>query len=231
MKREILSIVAAALLCVSCIGTTTSTVAVESVAITNPAAAIEALKAGNERFVKGESIHPNSDAARREQTLSSQSPFAVIISCSDSRVPVELLFDQGIGDLFVIRTAGNTITDDSVMGSVDYAVDHLGTPLVVVLGHQHCGGVTAAISTSDDEHDHEHHHNGKIGELIELLQRDVKPYIGHPELVNEAIAANTQAQVDKVKQVDYIREQIASGEVQVVGAYYNLDSGVVEFVQ
>ncbi len=198
--------------------------------IDTPAKAIAALQAGNKRFVEGVMSHPNSDEKRRGETLNSQSPYAVVVACSDSRVPVELLFDQGIGDLFVIRTAGNSVADDTVMGSVDYAVDHLNTPLVVILGHQNCGGITATIASQEENEGHHHHkHKGKIAELIASLRRDVEQHVGKPEQLDEAIRCNADAQVERIKSVDYIKERIEAGELQVVSAYYNLDSGKVDF--
>lgn len=200
----------------------------QSSTITTPAEAIAALKAGNERYVKGEMAHPNSDAARRASTVGSQSPYAVVVACSDSRVPVEVLFDQGIGDIFVIRTAGNSVSEDVVMGSLDYAVDHLDTPLVVILGHQNCGGISSAIAPHGDD---DHHHNGKIGELLTILREDVEQYVGHPEQLDEAIYTNATAQVDRVKEVDYIKEKIKAGKLEVVSAYYNIDNGKVTFAE
>lgn len=206
MKIQIkLLVVLCCVLLSSCVSSTNNKQAACSSNIETSAQALEALKAGNMRFSSGEMLHPRSCEARREKTLNSQKPFATIIACSDSRVPVELLFDQGIGDLFVIRTAGNTVCSDVVMGSVDYAIDHLNTPLVVVLGHQNCGGVTSAITVS--EHDDEHEHHGKIAELLEAVRENVKPYVGHPEQLTEAIHVNADAQVEKIKEVDYIAKK------------------------
>lgn len=215
--------------CGSTTSTSTSTT-VERVVVETPQQAINALKAGNSRYASGESINPNADQARRDETLNSQSPYAAIVACSDSRVPVELLFDQGIGDLFVIRTAGNSVAGDVVMGSVDYAIDHLNVPLVVVLGHQNCGGVTSVISASHDDHE-EHHHNGSIGGLLEALAPSIESYIGHPKKLDEAIHVNATAQVDAIKSVDYIEEKIKAGKLKVVSAYYNIDNGSVTFEQ
>ena len=102
------------------------------------------LRDGNQRFVDGASIHPNQDSARRHELVSSQSPVCVIFGCSDSRLAAEIIFDVGLGDVFVIRTAGQVI-DDAVLGSLEYSVDVLDIPLIVVLGHDSCGAVTAAV--------------------------------------------------------------------------------------
>lgn len=194
--------------------------------ISTPDEAIAELIAGNERFATGKMVSPRATSARLAETLNSQKPFAAVIACSDSRVPVELLFDQGIGDIFVIRTAGNSVLDDVVMGSVDYAIDHLGVPVVMVLGHQNCGGVTSAIAVSEGEHAH---HHGKIGELLEVVSSDIEEYVGHPESLTEAIHVNEAAQAQHIADVDYVKEKIEAGKLKVVSAYYNLESGRVEF--
>lgn len=106
--------------------------------------ALQARREGNRRFATGQAIHPHQDAARREEVRPGQRPFAAILSCSDSRVPPEVIFDWGVGDLFVVRTAGHGV-DDVALGSIEYAVEHLGVPLLVVLGHTRCGAVTAAL--------------------------------------------------------------------------------------
>ncbi len=123
--------------------------------------ALELLIEGNQRFASGNPAYPNQGAERRLEGLNGQSPFAVIIGCADSRIPPEILMDQGIGDLFVIRVAGNII-DDAILGSVEYAVAHLGSPLVMVLGHNLCGAVQAAIDGGEAP--------GHIGALVEAIQ-------------------------------------------------------------
>lgn len=112
----------------------------------NPTQAWAALRSGNARFVKGEVAHPDQDASRRAELNDSQHPFAVIFGCSDSRVAAEIIFDQGLGDAFVVRTAGHVL-DTTIIGSIEYGVDLLRTPLVVVLGHDRCGAVAAAVHT------------------------------------------------------------------------------------
>ena len=119
---------------------------------TTPQQALEELIAGNERYVNEKSIHPHGGVDRVAETAPHQAPFAAVVGCSDSRVPVELLFDQGIGDVFVIRTAGNNVNSEMVMGSVDYAIEHLGVKVLLVLGHGACGGVTGAVSEGEEEH-------------------------------------------------------------------------------
>jgi carbonic anhydrase len=110
--------------------------------------ALTRLKEGNRRFIDSQATHPRGDGTRRQELVSGQRPFSIILGCADSRVAPELVFDEGLGDLFVIRVAGN-IADDVVLGSIEYAVAHLGVNLVVVLGHQSCGAVNAAVENVD----------------------------------------------------------------------------------
>ncbi|MFI3328764.1 MAG: carbonic anhydrase [Rikenellaceae bacterium] len=217
MKR-LYAIVAVAMLLVACAGQQKTTELIET-----PEQAIKALQEGNARFVAGKLQVPNADEARRTETFNKQKPFAVVVGCSDSRVPVEMLFDCGIGDLFVIRTAGNSVADDVVMGSIDYAVDHLGCPLVVILGHQNCGGITSACEPSAE------HHHGKIDQLLAVIRQDVEKYVGHPEQLDEAIHANAEEQVKRIKREKYLADKFKQNKLQVISAYYHLDTGVVDF--
>ncbi len=203
---------------ISCASNIASTANIET-----PEEALKVLIEGNERFVSGKLQYPHSNASRRTETFESQKPFAVVVGCSDSRVPVELLFDCGVGDLFVIRTAGNSVADDVVMGSIDYAVDHLECPLVVILGHQNCGGVTSACEPTAE------HHHGKIDELLAVIRQDIKEFVGHPEDLDKAIHVNAEAQVERIKKVEYLSEKVKNGKLRVVSAYYHLDTGVVDF--
>ncbi len=216
--KKLYTFLAAALLFASCAGEAASTAAIET-----PEQAIAALMEGNARFVSGNLQVPNADEARRTETFDTQKPFAVVVGCSDSRVPVEMIFDCGIGDLFVIRTAGNSVADDVVMGSIDYAVDHLGCPLVVILGHQNCGGITSACESTAA------HHHGKIDQLLAVIRQDVQKYVGHPEQLDEAIHVNAEEQVKRIKREKYLAEKFRQNKLQVISAYYHLDTGVVDF--
>ena len=180
------------------------------------------LIAGNERYVNEKSIHPHGDMARVEETAPHQAPFAAVVGCSDSRVPVELLFDQGVGDIFVIRTAGNNVNSEMVMGSVDYAIEHLGVKLLLVLGHGSCGGVTGAISDGEEEY-------GNIGHLLGTIRNDVSDYVGKPESLDDAIHHHTQVQVERIVAYPHISEKIAKGELLVKKAYYDVKTGKVTF--
>lgn len=187
-----------------------------------PEEALAELIAGNERYVNEKSIHPRGDIDRVEITASHQAPFAAVVGCSDSRVPVELLFDQGIGDIFVIRTAGNNVNSEMVMGSVDYAIEHLGVKLLLVLGHGSCGGVTGAISEGEEEH-------GNIGHLLGTIRDDVSDYVGKIERLDDAIHHHTQVQVERIIAYPHVAEKIAKGELMVKKAYYDVNTGKVTY--
>lgn len=193
----------------------------ESSVVETPKAALELLKEGNLRYVNNHCLFPHHDHKRIEETAPKQNPFVAIVGCSDSRVPVELIFDQGIGDIFVIRTAGNSVNDAVVMGSVDYAVEHLGVKAVVVLGHESCGGVTGAISTASE--------HGEVAKLLDVIRQDVAPYVGKPDSLDAAIRMNADKQVERITSYPHIRSLIDKGELAVVRAYYNVHTGKVDF--
>ena len=191
----------------------------------NPNQILDILKSGNEHFVNHKNAFPHLDKTRMLEEISGQHPIATIVSCSDSRVPVELVFDRGIGDLFVIRTAGNSLEDDMTMGSLEYAVDHLHTKLIVVVGHEKCGGITAAISQ---------HSEGKepkeISNLIETLRKGVEPFVGKSEKLDDAIHYNVDQQIHKILQNQELKDLIDKGELKVIGGYYHLNDGKVDFL-
>ena len=187
-----------------------------------PEEALAALIAGNERYVDERSINPRSDMERVEETAPHQAPFAAVVGCSDSRVPVEILFDQGIGDIFVIRTAGNNVNSEMVMGSVDYAIEHLGVKVLLVLGHGSCGGVTGAIS--EDGHEH-----GNIGHLLGTIREDVSDYVGKVENLDDAIRHHTRVQVERILAYPHVAEKIEKGELLVKAAYYDVNTGKVTY--
>lgn len=178
------------------------------------------LKEGNERFVSKRCIHPNQSAERQAEVVKGQHPFAAILGCSDSRVPPEILFDQGVGDLFIIRVAGNILSEE-ILGTIEYAAEHLGIPLVLVLGHQKCGAVQAAVSGGGVP--------GKIQRLVEALQpalTKAKSLSG--DLVENTVRANVELVVDLLKKSNPIMtELIHAGKIKVVGGYYSLETGRV----
>jgi carbonic anhydrase len=185
-----------------------------------PEEALAELIAGNERYVNEECVNPRSDMERVEETAPHQAPFAAVVGCSDSRVPVELLFDQGIGDIFVIRTAGNNVNSEMVMGSVDYAIEHLGIKVLLVLGHGSCGGVTGAISEGEEEH-------GNIGHLLGTIREDVSDYVGKVDRLDDAIRHHTRVQVQRILSYPHVAEKIESGKLLVKQAYYDVNTGKV----
>jgi carbonic anhydrase len=178
---------------------------------------------GNKRCVANKQQNPRQDARRRKEVSKGQKPFAVIVGCSDSRIPPELIFDQGLGDLFVVRLAGN-IVDALALGSIEYAVEHLDTKLVVVLGHGKCGAVTAATKGPDAP--------GHVGAIVKAIQPAVKKVQKMPgDLVDNAIRANASLVVNRIKSSKPIlAEMVNKGEIEVIGAYYNIETGAVELL-
>lgn len=183
--------------------------------------ALQMLIEGNRRYTNGKAEHPHQSGERRAEVLAGQHPFVILLSCSDSRVPPEVFFDQGIGDLFIIRNAGN-IVDDVVLGSIEYAAEHLGVPLVMVLGHTKCGAVTATVQGGEVP--------GHIGSIVETIKPAVAASKGQPgDAVLNATLANVRLMVDQIKHSHPIlAEMVQHGKLNVVGAVYHLDSGAVE---
>jgi carbonic anhydrase len=189
-----------------------------------PAEAISKLKEGNGRYTSGNLQHPGQTTERRTELAKTQHPFAGIVSCSDSRVPPEIVFDQGLGDLFIVRVAGNVINDEG-LGSVEYTVDHLGTRLILVLGHQRCGAVDAARETIAAK--------GKAPGHIESLVTAIRPAV--EATAKDDLETTVKANVKNVVQAlrsstPILKAKVDSGELRVVGAYYSLDTGSVTFL-
>jgi len=190
-----------------------------------PAEAISKLKEGNGRYTSGNLQHPGQTTERRTELANVQHPFAVIVSCSDSRVPPEIVFDQGLGDLFIVRVAGNVINDEG-LGSIEYAVDHLGSHLILVLGHQRCGAVQAAKETIAAK--------GKAPGHIESLVTAIKPAVEATAQkdLDATIKANVNHVVDELRSsTPILKTKVDSGQVQVIGGYYSLDTGAVTFIE
>ena len=191
---------------------------------TEAGAAKQKLVEGNKRFVSSQMIHPNSSSQTRTELTKGQHPFAVIVSCSDSRVPPEVVFDQGLGDLFVIRTAGEVV-DDIAIASIEYAVEHLGTKLIVVMGHQKCGAVDAAIKGK------------KLTPSLNKLMAAIAPAVVEAKkqngnLLYNAIHENVNRIVKQLSASKPVLEEfVHEHKLNVIGAYYNLDSGVVDFLK
>lgn len=187
------------------------------------AEALDQLEAGNQRFVSGASEHPHCDPARRAELAGGQRPFATVVTCADSRVPVELVFDQGLGDVFVIRVAGN-IADDAVLGSIEYASMHLGVNLVVVMGHQSCGAVGAAVDGSS------------TGTHIDSLIDAIAPAVaeakaeGSDDLLERSVHANATMVSTQIRESQPVLAGLGEQGVAVRPAYYSLETGEVSWL-
>jgi carbonic anhydrase len=195
----------------------------------SPADALQRLRDGNRRFVAGERGNTESfSEARRAELASGQKPFAAIVACSDSRVPVELLFDQGLGDLFVVRVAGNIVAPSQI-GSVEFAAAHLGTRLVVVLGHSNCGAVDAALKNLANTDGIASPH---LRSIVNSIRPALEPLVAANSEISlrEAVAANVDQSVAQLRQnSDVLRELVESGEIMIVGAKYSIETGEVRF--
>ena len=195
--------------------------------------ALERLREGNRRFVSDDRAADTPTNAKRRQALAAgQEPFAIVLGCSDSRVPAEIVFDQGLGDLFVIRVAGNIVAPSQI-GSVEFAAERSGTRLVIVLGHSRCGAVLATLEQlgrrSEDQ-------SRNLRSIVDRIRPSVEPLLRtelrrDPDaLVREAVRANVRMSADHLRHGSEILEQLIQKDgLQVIGAEYSLDSGIVEF--
>jgi carbonic anhydrase len=196
--------------------------------ITSGVEGIARLKAGNARFVSGKPTHPDQSVARRTELAGGQKPFAVILSCVDSRVPPELLFDQGLGDLFVARSAGQVL-DDAVQGSIEYGIAELQVPLLVVLGHEKCGAVKATLEAVEKQ-------SPPMGNDIDALVEAVRPAVEKaeadkaPDRLDAAVHNNVVNIVAALGEDPVLAAAVAAGKLTIAGARYDLDTGTVEFL-
>lgn len=194
--------------------------------------ALERLRQGNRRFVSGvRSLEAMSNQARRAELATVPQAFAIVLGCSDSRVPAEVVFDQGLGDLFVIRVAGNIVAPSQV-GSVEFAAARFGTPLVVVLGHTQCGAIAATL----EEMSGTGHHSPNIRSIVDRIRPSVETLLAAPgrydpgQLARAAVRANVRASADHLRHASALLEDlIQSGAFAVVGAEYSLETGEVDF--
>jgi carbonic anhydrase len=186
-------------------------------------AVIAELKAGNQHHVGKRYQHPHQSAARARELVSGQHPHAAILGCADSRVPPEIVFDQGLGDLFDVRVAGN-IAGDAEIASLEYAVEHLDVPLVVVLGHQRCGAVTAATESGQAQ--------GHLPTLVAAIRPAVEKAKGMPgNLVDNAVRTNVEMVVAQLrKSTPVLGELVEKRKLQIVGAVYSLDTGRIDWL-
>jgi carbonic anhydrase len=194
--------------------------------------ALERLRAGNARFVSEARGRGLASETRRTELVAGQAPFAIVLGCSDSRVPAEIVFDQGLGDLFVIRVAGNIVAPSQV-GSVEFAADRFGTPLVVVLGHSSCGAILATLEELERPEDTRH---PNLRSIVDRIRPSIEPLVEtdlrrDPEaLVRRAVRANIRASANHLRHGSPLLEDlIQRGRLMVVGAEYSLETGVVEF--
>jgi carbonic anhydrase len=190
-------------------------------------ASLMLLREGNARFAMGKPQHPHQDAERRTATAAQgQEPIATILACSDSRDPVELIFDRGVGDLFVVRVAGN-VAGESELATVEYGVGHLNTPLLIVMGHTKCGAVTAVVKEAE-LHGHLHALAEKIKPAVEKVKLDSTET---EEVLPKAIQANVwQTIEDIIKQSSEVRAKVEAGQVSILGALYDLEQGKVTWL-
>ncbi len=187
--------------------------------------AVERLLGGNARFVSGKLLHPHISQQWRERLTAGQQPFATILGCSDSRVPPEILFDQGFGDLFVIRVAGNVV-DPVVTGSVEYGVEHLKTQVVIVMGHEGCGAVTAALR-SNEQQAKEPDEIKTLVSKIALALRNVATEGEFETRLAAAVDANVRWSVKQLNAVPDLAKAVREQRTLIMGCVYDLDTGRV----
>lgn len=191
-----------------------------------PQQALDKLMEGNRLFLADKLPPLPRNRARRLEIAKTQTPFAVLVSCSDSRVPPEALFGQGLGDLFIIRVAGNTVSQEG-LGSIEYAIAELGVPLVVVMGHERCGAVAAAVSVVKDGTIFP----GAIGDMVQpILPAAITARNEKGDWLDNAVRRNVANVVDKLKiSGKLIEDPLEAGKLMIVGARYDLDDGKVDF--
>ncbi len=191
--------------------------------------ALNHLKEGNKRFAEGKSIHPRVDIERRKETARhGQAPFATVLACSDSRVPVELLFDRGIGDIFVICVAGNVPGSD-VNASIEYAINYLRTPVCVVLGHEDCGAIKTVVTQAKV-----HGHITELAEKIRPAVEEAKqehPHLLPKDIVSKAVRVNIWKTIETLlNNSDIIKTCVKRDGLKLAGAVYDIESGLIEWL-
>lgn len=195
-------------------------------AVSGPDEALQRLITGNQRYAANKTVDPNQTETRRVEVAQGQHPFATILGCVDSRVPPEIVFDRGLGDLFVIRTAGQVI-DSAVLGSIEFGTAELGIPLIMVLGHENCGAIKATIEAMEKNTPAE----GSIGALVEGIRPAVEQVQGREgDLVDNAVRANIALVVEQLQTSPVLSEALRENKLKIVGGRYDLDSGTVEMI-
>lgn len=183
----------------------------------SPTEALQVLMEGNRRFTVDKTHCPDRNQDRRTATVAVQKPFAIVLGCSDSRVPPELAFDQGLGDLFVVRVAGNVV-GATELDSIEYSALHNGSSIIVVLGHENCGAVSAVLANNTKD--------------IEAIANLIKPGVDASDhSLNDAIEANVRHSVAQVKDSPVIKKLMKEGKIDVVGAYYSLETGKIRLLK
>ena len=197
--------------------------------------ALERLREGNRRFVTDE-VSEETLASREHRAgeATPQNPFAIILACSDSRVPTELIFDRGIGDLFVIRVAGNIVAPSQI-GSIEYAVKQFGTRLVVVLGHSNCGAIIATLQELALK---DSHRSPNLRAIVDRIRPAVEPVIQDADdlddaaVIDRCVQANVRASVDRLRHGSLILEELVdTGDLKIVGAEYSIETGIIDFFE
>lgn len=187
-----------------------------------PEQALQRLMDGNKRFVNGKLENPHRNRERLTEVAKTQKPFASILSCADSRVPSEIIFDQGFGDLFVCRVAGNVVTPEE-MGSLEFGTSVLGSKVIMVIGHERCGAVDATIKGAQVP--------GQIASLLDAIKPAIKNSESQTgDRLENAVKANVLFQIEKLKASPVISQLIQEGKLKIVGGYYDLDTGAISLV-
>lgn len=196
---------------------------------TTPEQALELLMEGNQRWVEGRMAHPNRSVQRRQELTDGQSPFATVFTCIDSRVTPEIVFDCGLGDLAVVRSGAHALGETAVMGSLQFGVDQLGTPLLLVLGHEACGAVTTAIEAVEQDQE--------LPVGLSAIVESIRPAYelarsagGEGDMVRRTVRAHTSLTVQAITRAPLIDRLLANGALRVVGAYYSFDTGTVSII-
>jgi carbonic anhydrase len=189
--------------------------------------ALRRLAEGNRRYVANQAAHPNATPGRRAEVAQGQKPLAMILGCADSRVPPELIFDCGLGDLFVVRTAGHVL-DSAVLGSLEYGVVELQIPLLIVLGHEQCGAVKATLEAIGSEAAPE----GEIGRLVAAIRpAAVRSWSAPGNRLDNAVRANVELAIERLNSSARIADALQAGALRIIGARYGLTTGLVELME
>jgi carbonic anhydrase len=194
--------------------------------VVSPDQALRRLIEGNARYTTGQLTHPRQTVERINEVAKGQKPFAIVLGCADSRVAPEILFDEGLGDLFVVRIAGNIATSD-VIGSIEFAVAEFGVPLVMVLGHERCGAVKATVEALEKNINVP----GYVGTIARAIAPVVEATKEQPgDLVDNVVMANASNSAKRLQQSLVLSKAIKAGKLKIVPAYYDLDTGAVKLV-